>query len=138
LAEEIDIVGCFQGFYLFPGMGVEPEEAGIVLRPGLDRLKTGQATLAYDEIGGMRWEEKRDKIDASRNRILARMNDLQIRTLDKINEYDLFWMSRLFDKPTVTRFLLEVPRMPTGRRNQAALLPGGQRGLANARANVNV
>ncbi|MBK9266024.1 MAG: radical SAM protein [Polyangiaceae bacterium] len=127
LAEEIDIVGCFQGFYLFPGMGVVPEDAGIVLRPGLDRLKTGQATLAYDEIGGMLWEEKRDKIDASRNRILARMNDLHIRTLDKINEYDLFWLSRKYDKATVTRFLLEVPRRPIGRRNQAALLPGGQR-----------
>lgn len=137
LAEEIDIVGCFQGFYLFPGMGVDAEDAGIVLRPGLDRLKTGQATLAYDEIGGMKWEQKRDMIDASRNRILGRMNDLHIRTLDKINEYDLFWMSRQFDKATVTRFLLQVPRRPVGRRNQAALLPGGQRGLANARADVN-
>lgn len=133
LAEEIDIVGCFQGFYLFPGMGVEPEKAGIVLREGLDRLKTGQATLAYDEIGGLKWEEKRDRIDASRNRILTRMNDLHIRTLDKINEYDLFWMSRRFDKATVTRFLLQIPRKPVGRRNQAALLPGGQRGLADAR-----
>lgn len=131
LAEEIDIVGCFQGFYLFPGMGVEPEKAGIVLREGLDRLKTGQATLAYDEIGGLKWEEKRDRIDASRNRILARMNDLHIRTLDKINEYDLFWMSRRFDKATVTRFLLQIPRSPIGRRNQAALLPGGRRGLAS-------
>jgi radical SAM superfamily enzyme YgiQ (UPF0313 family) len=137
LADEIDIVGCFQGFYLFPGMGVEAEAAGIVLRPSLDRLKTGQATLAYDEIGGMKWEEKRDMIDASRNRILARMNDLHIRTLDKINEYDLFWMSRQFDKATVTRFLLQVPPRPVGRRNQAALLPGGQRGLANARVDVN-
>jgi len=137
LAEEIDIVGCFQGFYLFPGMGVDAADAGIVLRPGLDRLKTGQATLAYDEIGGMQWEQKRDMIDASRNRILGRMNDLHIRTLDKINEYDLFWMSRRFDKATVTRFLLQVPRQPVGRRNQAALLPGGQRGSANARADVN-
>ncbi len=138
LAEEIDIVGCFQGFYLFPGMGVDAEDAGIVLRPGLDRLKTGQSTLAYDEIGGMKWEQKRDMIDASRNRILRRMNDLHIRTLDKINEYDLFWMSRQFDKATVTRFLLEVPQRPVGRRNQAALLPGGQRGLATARADGNV
>ncbi len=131
LADEIDIVGCFQGFYLFPGMGVEPEKAGIVLRPGLDRLKSGQTTLAYDEIGGLPWEQKRDTIDASRNRILARMEALQIRTLDKINEYDLFWMSRRFDKATVTRFLLQVTRPPVGRRNQAALLPGGQRGSVN-------
>ncbi len=136
LAEEIDIVGCFQGFYLFPGMGVDAADAGIVLRPGLDRLKTGQATLAYDEIDGMKWEQKRDMIDASRNRILGRMADLHIRTLDKINEYDLFWLSRRFDKATVTRFLLQVPRRPVGRRNQAALLPGGQRGSATARADV--
>lgn len=134
LSEEIDIIGCFQGFYLFPGMGVEPEEAGIILRPGLDRLKTGQATLAYDEIDGLKWEKKRDMIDASRKRILARMEELEIRTLDKINEYDLFWMSRRFDKATVTRYLLQMPRRPpVGRRNQAALLPGGQRGSANAR-----
>lgn len=138
LAEEIDIVGCFQGFYLFPGMGVEPEQANIVLRPGLDRLKTGQVTLGYDEIGGLKWEEKRDRIDASRNRILARMEALEIRTLDKINEYDLFWMSRRFDKPTVTRFLLQIPRNPVGRRNQAALLPGGQRGSTQARNEANV
>ncbi len=131
LAEEIDIVGCFQGFYLFPGMGVEAEKAGIVLRPGFDRLKTGQVTLAYDEIGGMKWEDKRDTIDASRNRILARMEELGIRTLDKINEYDLFWMSRRYDKATVTRYLLEVPPRPVGRRNQAAMPPGGQRGRAD-------
>ena len=137
LAEEIDIVGCFQGFYLFPGMGVEPEKAGIVVREGLDRLKTGQTTLAYDEIGGLKWEEKRDRIDASRNRILARMNDLHIRTLDKINEYDLFWMSRRFDKATVTRFLLQIPRNPVGRRNQAALLPGGQRGLVEGNGELH-
>jgi len=132
LGEEIDIVGCFQGFYLFPGMGVEPEKAGIVLRPGLDRLKTGQATLAYDEIGGLKWEDKRETIDASRSRILARMEELGIRTLDKINEYDLFWLSRRYDKETVTRYLLEVPPSPVGRRNQANLPPGGQRGRVDA------
>lgn len=134
LAEEIDIVGCFQGFYLFPGMGVEAEKAGIVLRPGFDKLKTGQLTLAYDEIGGLKWEDKRETIDASRNRILARMESLQIRTLDKINEYDLYWMSRRYDKATVTRYLLEVPPRPAGKRNQAALLPGGQKGRVDARS----
>ncbi|UQA60192.1 B12-binding domain-containing radical SAM protein [Polyangium aurulentum] len=132
LAEEIDIIGCFQGFYLFPGMGVDPAQAGITLRPELDRLKTGQVTLAYDEIGGMRWEDKRDAIDASRNRILARMEDLGIRTLDKINEYDLFWMSRRFDKATVTRYLLEAPPRPASRKNQGPLPPGGQRGRVEA------
>ncbi|MDI1443802.1 radical SAM protein [Polyangium sp. 6x1] len=132
LAEEIDIVGCFQGFYLFPGMGVVPEDAGIVLRPDFDRLKTGQVTLAYDEIGGLKWEDKRDVIDASRNRILSRMGELGIRTLDKINEYDLFWMSRRYDKATVTKYLLEIPPRPVGRRNQAAMAPGGQRGRVDA------
>ena len=133
LSDEIDIVGCFQGFYLFPGMGVDDEKARIVLRPGIDRLKTGQTTLAYDEMGGMRWEDKRDMIDAARNRILTRMHELCIRTLDKINEYDLFWMSRRYDKATVTRFLLELPRKPVVRPNQAALPPGGQRGVVDAR-----
>ncbi|MRG92847.1 B12-binding domain-containing radical SAM protein [Polyangium spumosum] len=134
LAEEIDIVGCFQGFYLFPGMGVDPEKAGIVLRPAFDRLKTGQVTLAYDEIGGLKWEDKRDVIDASRNRILVRMEELGIRTLDKINEYDLFWMSRRYDKATVTKYLLEVPPRPVGRRNQAPVAPGGQRGRVDGPA----
>ena len=65
LATEIDIVGCFQGFYLFPGMGVDEAATGITLRPGLDKLKSGQTTLGYDEIGGLTWEVKRDTIDAS-------------------------------------------------------------------------
>lgn len=130
LADEIDIIGCFQGFYLFPGMGVDAAKAGVVLRPGLDSLKSGQTTLGYDEIGGLTWEVKRDTIDASRTRILASMEAVGIRTFDKINEYALFWLSRRFDKATVTRYLLGVPSPESleGRVNQASLPPGGQRG----------
>lgn len=129
LAEEIDVIGCFQGFYLFPGMGVDEAAAGIRVRPGLDRLRSGQTTLAYDELGGLPWEEKRDVIDASRSRILAAMEGAGIRTLDKLNEHGLFWMSRRFDKATVTRYLLDAPPSPPEPRpNQAPLLPGGRRG----------
>lgn len=129
LEEQIDVIGCFQGFYLFEGMGVDPDKEGIVLREGLDRLKTGQYTLAYDEIGGKRWEDKRDSIDASRNRILGRIEELGIRTIDKIDEYDLFWLSRTYrDKAMTSRYLLRVPRPEVSRVNQAALLPGGQQG----------
>ncbi len=130
LEDAIDVIGCFQGFYLFEGMGVDPEREGIVLRPRPDHLKTGQATLAYDEIGGLRWEEKREQIHASRSRILRRIEELSIRTIDKIDEYDLFWLSRTFrDKAVTARYLLRVPRPEVSRVNQAALLPGGQRGL---------
>lgn len=127
LEEQIDVIGCFQGFYLFPGMGVDPARENIVVRDGLDRLKTGQTTMAYDEIGGLRWEEKRDKIDASRNRILRRIEELGIRTIDKIDEHDLFWISRTYrDKALTRRYLL---RDPDPRANERALLPpGGQRG----------
>lgn len=129
LEAQIDVIGCFQGFYLFEGMGVDPEREGIVLRDDLDRLKTGQTTLAYDEIGGLRWEDKREKIDASRNRILARIEELGIRTIDKIDEYDLFWLSRAHrDKAFTTRYLLRVPRAEVSRINQASLMPGGQSG----------
>ncbi len=129
LQQEIDVIGCFQGFYLFPGMGVQPELEGIALRPDLDRLKTGQLTMAYDEVGGLKWEEKRDTIDASRNRILGRIEELGIRTIDKVNEYDLFWLSRRFDKATVTRYLLADPTGATGPfPNCADLQPGGKRG----------
>jgi hypothetical protein len=129
LREEIDVIGCFQGFYLFEGMGVDPVAEGIVLRPGLDRLKTGQVTLAYDEVGGLPWDEKKEVIDASRNRILARIEELGIRTIDKINEYDLFYLSRRFrDKATVTRYLLAEPTPRERLPNTAVLPPGGQRG----------
>ena len=109
-------------------MGVVPEEAGVVLRPGLDTLKTGQVTLGYDEIGGLKWEEKRDTIDASRNRILNRMESLGIRTGVKINEYALFWMSRRYDKKTVRQYLINDGAVAELRPNQANLLPGGQQG----------
>ncbi|MCC6644655.1 MAG: radical SAM protein [Polyangiaceae bacterium] len=129
LSAEIDVIGCFQGFYLFPGMGVDEAEAGVRVRPGLDRLRSGQTTLAYDEIGGLPWEEKRDVIDSSRARILSAMEGAGIRTLDKINEHGLFWMSRRFDKATVKRYLLDAPPSPAAPRpNQAPLPPGGQRG----------
>ncbi|MBZ0118992.1 MAG: B12-binding domain-containing radical SAM protein, partial [Sandaracinaceae bacterium] len=131
LSGQIDVIGCFQGFYLFPGMGVDPAKEGIVVRDGLDRLKTGQATLAYDEVGGLRWEQKRDAIDASRNRILGRIEELGIRTIDKIDEHDLFWLSRLTrDKATVRKYILRNPDTDAARR--PALRPGGQRGRVEA------
>jgi hypothetical protein len=127
LADEIDLIGCFQGFYLFPGMGVDPEREGIVLREGFDRLRTGQLTLAYDEIGGLRWEEKRELIHASRERILGRIEALGIRTIDKVDEHDLFWISRAFgDKAITRRHVLRPPEASAFER--AALAPGGQRG----------
>jgi radical SAM superfamily enzyme YgiQ (UPF0313 family) len=130
LATEIDVIGCFQGFYLFPGMGVDPDHERIVLREGLDRLKTGQMTMAYDEIGGLRWEEKKDAIDASRNRILARIGELGIRTIDKIDEHDLFWLSRRTRDKSIVRALVlaDAPQRETVVPNRAPLPPGGQRG----------
>lgn len=127
LADEIDLIGCFQGFYLFPGMGVEPARENIVIREGFDRLKTGQLTLAYDEIGGLCWEEKRDIIHASRERILTRIEELGIRTIDKVDEHDLFWISRAFgDKAITRRHVLRTPEPAAFER--AVLPPGGQRG----------
>jgi hypothetical protein len=138
LADEIDVIGCFQGFYLFEGMGIDPVAERIAIRTdyprGLDRLKTGQHTIAYDELGGRRWEEKREAIDASRNRILARIEALGIRTVDKIDEHDLFWLSRRTrDKRVVRRLVLGDP--PSGPRdaaptpaNRGWLPPGGQQG----------
>lgn len=129
LAESIDVIGCFQGFYLFPGMGVDAEAEGIVIRDGVDRLKTGQVTLMYDEVGGLRWEDKRAQIDASRNRILAAIEAQGIRTIDKIDEYDLFYLARTFRDPAITaRYVLRVPPPEASRINQAALLPGGATG----------
>lgn len=129
LAGAIDVIGCFQGFYLFPGMGVDPEAEGIAIREGVDRLKTGQVTLTYDEVGGLPWEAKREAIDASRNRILAAIEGHGIRTIDKIDEYDLFWLARTLRDPQITaRYVLRVPPPEASRINQAALLPGGATG----------
>ncbi|MBX3273986.1 MAG: radical SAM protein [Sandaracinaceae bacterium] len=129
LAEAIDLIGCFQGFYLFPGMGVSPEEEGIVVREGLDRLRSGQVTLMYDEIGGLPWEAKRDAIDASRQRILRAIEGHSIRTIDKVDEHDLFWLGRAFSDPAITaRYVLRVPPSDASRPNQAPLPPGGVTG----------
>jgi len=129
LGEAIDLVGCFQGFYLFPGMGLDPAAEGIELREGIGRLSTGQATLMYDEIGGLPWEQKRAQIAASRERVLAAIEALSIRTVDKIDEHDLFFLARTFDDPEITaRYLLRAPPPETRRVNQAALLPGGSTG----------
>ena len=106
VAEAIDLVGCFQGFQLIPGMGLDPVEAGIVLREGTSRLKTGQQTLAYDEMGGLRWEEKREAIDETRNEILRRMVELGICVDALICEHDLFYLSRRFGKAQVKQWLV--------------------------------
>ncbi|MCA9605456.1 MAG: B12-binding domain-containing radical SAM protein, partial [Myxococcales bacterium] len=129
LAESIDVIGCFQGFYLFPGMGVDADAEGITVREGVDRLKTGQVTLMYDEIGGLPWEQKREQIDGSRNRILQAIEGHGIRTIDKVDEYDLFWLARAFRDPRITaRYVLRVPPEEVSRVNQAALMPGGASG----------
>ncbi len=129
LADAIDLIGCFQGFYLFPGMGVDEQREHITLRDGVDRLETGQVTLMYDEVGGLPWEQKRAQINASRDRILAAIEGHGIRTIDKIDEYDLFWLSRTFDDPALTaRYVLRVPPPEASRQNQRALLPGGTSG----------
>lgn len=70
-------------------------------------------------------------LDNSRNRILKRMEDLEIRTFDKINEYDLFWLSRRFNKATVTKYLLQMPPEPSQRKNQAVLPLAANVGVLN-------
>ncbi len=130
LAEEIDFVGCFQGFYLFPGMGIDPGEAGIVLKAEPDRLETGQVTLAYDEVGGLPWEAKRRVIEESRQRIRSRMISAGLCLSDKIDEYDLFYLMRRFDKATAMTYLRaprassDVDEQGSG-RDSAATRQGG-------------
>ncbi|HHH31391.1 MAG TPA: radical SAM protein [Polyangiaceae bacterium] len=129
LNDAISLIGCFQGFYLFPGMGVDAHSEDIELRGGTDRLETGQVTLMYDELGGLAWEDKRAQIDRSRNRILAAIEEQGIRTIDKIDEYDLFWLARTFrDRELTARYVLRVPPDAGSRTNQAALMPGGTTG----------
>ena len=74
-------------------------------------------------------KQKRAQIDASRNRILAAIEGHGIRTIDKIDEYDLFYLARSFGDPAITaRYVLRVPPPEASRINQAALLPGGTTG----------
>jgi len=87
-------------------MQLDERETGITLRGSTDRLVTGQLTLAYDEIGGSRWEQKRLAIEATRLRILERIEALGIRTEERIREHDLFYLGRRFDKARVKRYLL--------------------------------
>jgi hypothetical protein len=117
LGEEIDLIGCFQGFYLFPGMEIDPAEAGIRLRGGTDRLLTGQLTVAYDELPGPRWEQKRQAIEATRRRILESITALGIRSEERIREHDLFYLGRRYDKARLKRYLFASSEVaPPGQR----------------------
>ena len=105
LRDEIDLIGCFQGFYLFPGMELDEREAGVALRGATDRRVSGQLTASYDELGGARWEDKRAAIEATRLRILAHVERLGIRSEERIHEHNLFYLARRFDKARLKHYL---------------------------------
>lgn len=113
----IDVIGCFQGFYLFPGMGIDAEAMGVRLREDHDVLPLGQRTLTYDEVGGPTWPEKRRRIAESHARVAARLDALGVFRRDTIDEHDLFFLARLFpDKARRKRFLIESLRRVEGVR----------------------
>jgi hypothetical protein len=126
LRDEIDLIGCFQGFYLFPGMELDAREAGIALRGTTDRLVTGQLTVSYDELGGPRWEQKRETIEATRRRILAHIDSLGIRSEERIREHDLFYLGRRFEKARLKHYLFRssLPVLPAPEAG-AGRKPGG-------------
>ena len=111
--QAMDVIGCFQGFYLFDGMDLDAETLGIQLRTGgqrgWDTLSMGQRTRTYDELGpgGLAWEDKRSQIDESWARVKAALDAHGVFARDKIDDYDVFHLARLFpDKARRKRYLL--------------------------------
>jgi radical SAM superfamily enzyme YgiQ (UPF0313 family) len=110
--DAIDVVGCFQGFYLFPGMDVDASVLGLTLHDGFDTLPLGQRTVTWDEHGGLDWARKREQIRTSHERVKATLDACGIYGRDKIDDYDVFHLARLFaDKATRKRLLLEAARL---------------------------
>jgi|GEM_PF-3097971 len=110
--DAIDVVGCFQGFYLFPGMDVDAEALGLVLHDRRDTLPLGQQTVTWDERGGMAWPDKREQIRTSHERVKAALDACGIYGRDKIDDYDVFHLARLFpDKARRKQVLLEAARL---------------------------
>jgi radical SAM superfamily enzyme YgiQ (UPF0313 family) len=110
--DAIDVVGCFQGFYLFPGMDVDAPALGLTLHDRLDTLPLGQRTVTWDEHGGLDWPRKREQIRTSHERVKATLDACGIYGRDKIDDYDVFHLARLFpDKATRKRLLLEAARL---------------------------
>jgi hypothetical protein len=115
--QAIDVIGCFQGFYLFPGMGIDAEAMGVRLRDEHDVLPLGQRTLTYDELGGPEWPEKRRRIEESHARVAARLDALGVFRRDTLDEHDLFFLARLFpDKARRKRYLIQSLRGLEGAR----------------------
>jgi hypothetical protein len=102
----IDVIGCFQGFYLFPGMDLDPLAMGIHLHDALDVLPLGQVSRTYDEVGGLEWPAKREQIRRSHERVQARLDSLGVFRRDKVDDYDLFHLARLFPGKAERRALL--------------------------------
>ena len=103
----IDLIGCFNGFQLSPSAGYSPREHGIRLLPFTDVVDPDQLSLAYDEVGGLAWSEKKEQIRRSRRAVLRAIEGKGIYYGAVVDEYDLFWLSRRFSRAAeVRRWLL--------------------------------
>jgi hypothetical protein len=105
-AEFVDMIGCFNGFYLNPGILLDEEKIRIKLLDRKDTIFTGQESLAYDEIGGYHWNQKKEAIKYSRETILKTIREKNIFYETAICEYDLFILyDRFRDIEKVKKYL---------------------------------
>lgn len=106
-ARAIDMIGCFNGFYLNNGIIFDAKELGIRMLGRQDVIFSGQESLAYDEVGGYAWEEKKKAIAFCREELLGVIRRCGIHYDTAIDEYDLFFLYDLFsgDKEKVKRYL---------------------------------
>ncbi len=89
-SEYVDMIGCFNGFYLNEGILLDEEVIKIKLLDRKDTIFTGQESLTYNEIGGYEWPQKKEAIRYSRETILKTIREKNIFYEMAICEYDLF------------------------------------------------
>ncbi|MBI4569039.1 MAG: radical SAM protein [Planctomycetes bacterium] len=100
-ADQIDMLGCFNQFYLLPSLGRDAAAVGAVVREGSDTMPTGQRSLMFDEVGGYRWEERRAATNAAWNRIneaVARRGIFMEEAFDEARLFALFRAGRSSDE----------------------------------------
>ncbi len=91
-ATNLHILGCYNPFYLNAGIPLEKRGVAIRRREGQVRL-AGSLTVPYDEVGGLAWEEKRERVTGDFKNLLDEIIALGICPRD-LPEHDLLALAR--------------------------------------------
>ncbi len=117
-AEFIDMIGCFNGFYLNEGVMLDEERIKVKLLGRKEVIFTGQESIAYDEIDGYNWDRKKEAIRYSRETILKKIEEKGIFYETAIREYDLFILYDYFRDIKKVKKYLFASTMKSGCRDE--------------------